>query len=404
MVLDVTEVAPSTHAKLSASGAARWMACPGQPRLAAQAPDRPSEYASEGTAAHFIAEQCLTQPGLAPNQYIGTHLTVDDDQIEVTEEMAEAVQVYLDALRAYASEGDEVEVECNLTPALQALHPEFGGTSDAVVYKPDQKRLGVWDYKHGAGVMVSPVENVQLKYYALGALLASNKPATDVDVFIAQPRIESEEGPIRSDTFPAVDLLDFAADLVAAAEATEDPEAPLHAGEHCKFCPAAAFCPELEKMHHQLVADEFAEGELTALSPQKLAEALSIIPMVQERIKQIHEIAYQQALRGNPPPGYKLVEKRATRRWKWDDKSAIRNLLRKEGELADDQIYQPRKIKTPAQIEKALPKGRKHLVKDTEGGLIEKKSSGYTLAPEHDKRPPAQLVSPDEFDTVGGSS
>ena len=44
------------HAVLSASGAARWIACPASARLEEQFPESTSSYAEEGTTAHKAAE------------------------------------------------------------------------------------------------------------------------------------------------------------------------------------------------------------------------------------------------------------------------------------------------------------------------------------------------------------
>lgn len=47
------------HAKLSPSGASRWMNCAGAPNAEAGIPDTASSYAEEGTAAHELAAVCL---------------------------------------------------------------------------------------------------------------------------------------------------------------------------------------------------------------------------------------------------------------------------------------------------------------------------------------------------------
>lgn len=47
---------PDVHAKLSASGAKKWIACPGSVLLEASVQDKPSAYATEGTNAHALGE------------------------------------------------------------------------------------------------------------------------------------------------------------------------------------------------------------------------------------------------------------------------------------------------------------------------------------------------------------
>ena len=51
----------AAHAILSASSSSRWLACPPSARIAAAYPDRSSSYAEEGTRAHALAEDALTQ-------------------------------------------------------------------------------------------------------------------------------------------------------------------------------------------------------------------------------------------------------------------------------------------------------------------------------------------------------
>lgn len=47
---------PNIHAILSASSAARWMACPPSAKLNAMAADTSSDFAREGTCAHELCE------------------------------------------------------------------------------------------------------------------------------------------------------------------------------------------------------------------------------------------------------------------------------------------------------------------------------------------------------------
>ena len=63
----------STHAKLSPSGAHRWMACPGSSILIDELPSefkRSSGHAQRGTAAHTLVEMCLRDRLPDSGQYL----------------------------------------------------------------------------------------------------------------------------------------------------------------------------------------------------------------------------------------------------------------------------------------------------------------------------------------------
>jgi len=56
----------AAHAKLSASGAHRWMACPPSAKLEENFPDSGSIYAAEGTLAHSVAELKVRKYAVEP--------------------------------------------------------------------------------------------------------------------------------------------------------------------------------------------------------------------------------------------------------------------------------------------------------------------------------------------------
>ncbi len=103
------------HAKLSPSSAKRWMACPGSVRMESTIPDKGSEFADEGTAAHFLASECLEGEHDAA-YFIGRNIVVHDKTtywagrgsgaggsvFAVDRDMAGFVQQFLDFVREAA--------------------------------------------------------------------------------------------------------------------------------------------------------------------------------------------------------------------------------------------------------------------------------------------------------------
>jgi len=281
---------------------------------------------------------------------------------------------------------------------LSAIYPGAYGTNDAAVYIPSEKTLYVDDLKYGAGKFVKAQNNPQLKYYALGALLELQKEGREIDTIvmsIVQPRCMSRsEGAVRSHTIDAMDLLEFAGDLVVYAKRTAEPDAPLKAGDHCQFCPAIQVCPEIGKIKQTVAKSEFAAATapVQGTVPQDtLVQALQAVPLLKALIERIDAYAYAEAREGRAPEGYKLVEKRATRKWR--DEHTVAMELGKLG-LTQDELFAPREVKSPAQLEKIERiKGNKEVL----APFIIKESSGLVLVPNDDKRPAWRADAKDEF-------
>jgi hypothetical protein len=358
----------STHAKLSPSAAHRWLDCPGSIRMSQGTENKSGVFAAEGSAAHALAAACLERK-LDPQDLIGwladgqtgaifdenTTLEPDGERVfEVTEEMAEAVQTYVDTCRLYMGKGWEYEIEQKLD--LRSVHPDVFGTRDFIAYHAKTRSLEVIDYKHGKGVPVDVESNPQLFTYALGAAIRYHNRGVDkVTLTIVQPRCPHKGGPVRSVEYDILDLLEFRTELAAGAKATEAPDAPLHPGEHCKFCPAAAICPALREKVLATAEAEFGEPEkVMAMSSGQLAKVLEQKELIKDWIKRVEEFAQSEAQHGRLPTGWKLVAKRATRKWKnaEDAKTYLTTIL----ELDDEQIYGEPMMKSPAHIESVFGK------------------------------------------------
>ncbi len=230
------------HALLSASGAARWLNCPGSVAASATAPASGwrSVYADEGSRAHHTAATCLANGSDA------------DDP---------AIQLYVQTVRATVEPGDTLLLEQRVD--LAALEPPVAmyGTADAIVIKPRRHQLHVLDLKYGAGIMVAATNNSQTRYYGLGALL--NLPPgvviNTVELTVVQPRLPHPAGPVRREILTALELLAWGRELLAGAYRALAPEAPLAPGPWCQFCSAQMTCPALSE--HSL---ESAKNDFTA--------------------------------------------------------------------------------------------------------------------------------------------
>lgn len=265
------------------------------------------------------------------------------------------------------------------------------GTADAVVWQPKTKHLHIIDLKYGAGVAVEVKDNLQLKIYALATLLTFGYPATKVTATIVQPRCPHTDGPIRSVVYDALDLLDFHADIEEAvgrvdhAAKANDILPHLTASEKgCRWCLAAPKCPLLRQKAQTLAKQVFAPG--LPYDAKALAETLDFLPILEGWIKNTREFAYGEAEKGNAIPSWKLVEKRATRKWR--DETAAASALSAAGVDCWEK-----KLITPAVAEKALLKDQRGLLDE----LTVKESSGHTLVHESDKRPAIKVDAKSAF-------
>lgn len=351
------------HSPLGASGYHRWKACPGSVRLCKGVESESSSFAEQGTRAHALAADVL-HGRVFPAYYAG-----------LNQEDFDAVKVYVDYI-----EGMNGQKWIEEKFDLSKYHPGMFGTADCVVAHTNC--LEVIDYKHGAGVAVEVVDKVsgkgneQLLYYALGALSNFKSSPESIKITIVQPRCYHKDGPIRSWITTPLAVLDFLADLVTDARATEAPDAPLNPGPQCRWCPAAGFCPAVKKKSLEAAKEAFG-----GVATDNLSELLGKIPIIEDWCKSVREYAYQEARKGRPPTGYKLVKKRVHRRWA-------------DGFKPDHEFPQEHrhffeeKMKSPAQVEKTYPKQYWEMVNK----FVLAESSGETLVPCSDDRK--------EFDSI----
>jgi len=398
---------PTTHARLGASSSKRWMTCPGSVALSEGIPDSTSEFAQEGTAAHELAEMVLDAKiqGVEsePEEYIGETMQVDEDPdgtpvlILVTTDMADAVKVFTDYVmeryRELKKEDPNTKIYLERSFDLAPLNPPepMWGTADVTIWCPKLKLLVVIDYKHGQGVVVEVTENSQVMMYGLGATVAQGTIPDGVETTIVQPRAFHPDGPVRTYAFGRDRLIGFKGQLFAAAFATQQDNAPLVVGDHCKFCLAKPRCSAQREHAYELATVEFdivPEAELAAalpapglLTPTEVAAIVSRGALVMDWLREIESHALTVMEGGGEIPGFKLVAGRSNR--KWIDAEKAEKYLARQGLKKDERTTA--KVISPAQAEKkmkALKKDPKRLEKHWE-----KPDGKPKLAPVDDPRP-----------------
>ena len=353
------------HYKYNASGASRWMKCPGAKAIEKTVPERPAGKAAlEGTAAHFLAEWALTHgyglqvnnqlvgnrvwinhegdafkvvggPGCPPAPYAGIEYsdraTTGTKEvkhiIEITEKMVKGVSIYTKIAVGIQTKYKGA-AQYNVEHSFK-LATDMGGMADLIVRVPG--RIIVLDYKNGFG-LVDPVNNAQLAMGAVGALnsFPITEPIKDVVTGIVQPNATGK--PLKTWVMPFEQVHEWQGKFEEARFASIKAETDIKAkggleylkqgggseyfipGDHCQWCQGMVNCPA---KHRQALT--VAKHDLNAITPMdlekdKLQWILRHGDSVIDFINKCKDFVTEQALvHGKIQPGFKIVESNTKR-------------------------------------------------------------------------------------------
>lgn len=387
-------------------------------------PEKSSDYAEEGTAAHALSETVLrnrlgiiseeslkgtpAEEVLTRGKETSYYLNLRFPQvptITVTEEMVEKAGEYVEAVWT-AAQGGDLYVEERVDFSHVVGVPNSFGTADAIVLakvSPDEEvyELQVHDLKYGMGVAVSAVENDQLRIYALGALRKYEMlyDIVQVRLFIHMPRLNFvSEWPVSLDDLAlfGADVFFTAGEAIAITELDGDERVyekvptSFYPGEkQCRFCKAKPTCPALAKVVLETVTGEFEDctPELIkentgTMDADALGRYMGMVDLIDGWTKAVRGTVFSELDAGRPVPGYKLVEgKRGNRSW---SAPAQAEKEMKAMRLKVEDMYDL-KIISPTTAEKVLKENPRRWKKLQ--SLIVRPDGKPSVAPESDKRP-----------------
>lgn len=277
------------HAFNSPSGMPAAMLCNAKPWREQPFPETTNESADEGTAAHFLLEQCLSEQKEA-KAFQGLRIKVENGKTEfntsgqypVGLDMINEIQKTLDVIYSLA---DGATVYPEQVLSIEFITGEEGatGTSDTVIIKGDTAIIA--DLKYGRGVQVFAEGNEQLLMYGASAVADFDAlgEIEHVELHILQPRLNH---------FDVWKLT--VAEMNERIEVIRQTSARILAGpegltavpgeKQCRFCKASATCAERTAFTVETIVGEFVDldkGFVKVEMPQAeklLAQSFGVKP------------------------------------------------------------------------------------------------------------------------------
>jgi len=383
------------HSKFSPSGAHRWINCPGSVALCENIPRSPSgDAANLGTAVHYIGAKLLTDGYAGIQTLLNQHAVVDargeteilinpvTDRycVKITQKMIDDATTHF---RVCEKQGEGIPrsywgVEQRVDAAWIA--PDLGGTVDFFCVRPMEK-LYITDYKNGYGVVEVTGPNPQFMIYALCVLGENNVYGVgEVTLCVVQPNAPHSEGTVRTLTLSVEEVYAWGEDVLKPAiKLIQDGNAPLCAGPQCKWCPALQTCPEV--IGAVEIASTKKVGQVSSL--MDIDTAMVLAAKVTAWAKAVNDEAFIRLTNktADAPKQWKLVAGRRTRSWASPEALIAENLT--DSGVPKEKLFNT-KLKTPAQMEKALGKDKRDLLAPHIGV-----KHGTSMVPVDDPRPNA---------------
>jgi hypothetical protein len=354
----------AAHAKLSASGSAIWMNCPGSVKAQEPFPNTSSIYAEEGTLAHSLAEVAL-ESGLSAKDAADQML-----DNEIPDDMPAFVQRYIDYIENLNTDPDyEMYIEQRVE--FTQWVPKGFGTVDCVLANFETGDLHIVDLKYGQGVQVEAVDNTQLALYALGTLQTLDMGEIQkVTMHIVMPRKHTPD----PWEISVKDLMVIGEKFKAKAKEALKPDAPRVAGEkQCQWCRAQATCPALKSRMEETIGSQFDDLDPpVTLSDRELRVVLENKNLIEKYLTSVETYVSDRLHSGETFDGFKLVEGKSVRKWSDDAETYLVGAL-------GDAAYE-KKLLTITQAGKLIDKKQLDQITVKPRGKSQ-------LAPASDKRP-----------------
>ena len=332
---------------LRPSSAATWIVCHGQPAMCEHFPNGTDEadddVREDGIACHWLAAQVYAGNYPQPN-------SISPNGRVLTDEMFDAVDVYLDVLRAWRGKAHvEMPIKAN------AIYPNMAGTPDAFYLDHKTNTLHIADLKYGFR-FVEVWFNWQLICYIAMVIewFGLNDLMLTIVATIVQPRSYHREGPVRTWRIAAHSLRPYINDLTHAAAKAMQPEPSCTPNPGCTDCAARHACVALQNSALTAVETSYA-GVPLELSPQAVGDELRRLKdaakKLDARITGLQTQAEALLRAGMVIPHWTLAPTYACERWRDGMESQVVRL----GQHYNVELAKPIRPISPTQARKLLP-------------------------------------------------
>lgn len=422
------------HARLSPSGADRWMTCtasvPLIERLIVAGELRESDlegeeqitedeiielnldayqdvvldptrestsFSAEGTVMHEVRADALFFDE-DPHHYVGETRSADGFTFTIDSDMADRLVPGIDWIRELTTV-PVIETRVSLEDWL----PGNYGFCDT--YWLTDEVLYISDFKNGVGEPVSPENNRQLKLYALGAWKELGRPKIKKIILnIDQPRA----GGMKFWEMTPADLMVFGDEVRQVYERIQSGNVEfVPSSKGCRWCPvkktkrgcAAYNLWMLSMMGTSLMDVSVAP---TFKDPAQMPRAqryyiVSHAAAIRAWLAKLHDESLQAAIEGDPDPGSKAIEGVAGRRF-FKDEVAAQSILE---DALGDQAFKKKligftdidRLMKPGKKKSGFPNHYAELLK-----LVDQPEGKPKLVPANHPAPAYVRALEDEFD------
>lgn len=376
------------HARLGPSNH-RWPNCPGSVREEASYPDIPGEAAIDGTGSHELLELCLNN-GVRADAYDGQIIATNHpDNLGgwlVGIERVERVQMCLDYVARRHKELSElyphvlITAETKSDPGGMFGRNDWWGTVDITItcrtHEGNVHFVETIDYKDGRG-WVHAQDNTQLLSYMGGKLRPHIASGPDlvrpfrpeyiptVRMTIVQPKTSPV---VRYQDVSASYVMDKVIEMSRAADATDDPNAPLIPDDkggkgYCRWCKHKPNCnaesersvETMKAMSNDVIATDGQSlfelvtksiENIEQLTDTQLCELADTEPGLMSVYTKLKGEIESRIKAGKVMPGYAMQPGNSSNQWSEDEETMVKVFRARK--LKQDDFY-PKKLISPAQ-------------------------------------------------------